>query len=60
MEFKLSLHAVEQAFVRKIPHQLIYDTIENPDKTTEETAGQFVYQKLVRFSDGKYTFCVFL
>lgn len=51
--FELSLHAIEQALARNIPQKFIFEAIENPDKIEDEAEGQLVYQKLVKFSDGK-------
>ena len=51
--FELSAHAIEQAELRQIRHDQIFETLEKPDIIIDEGNGHVVYQKVENEGNGK-------
>ena len=59
--FELSAHAIEQAELRQIRHDQIFETLEKPDIIIDEGNGHVVYQKVENEGNGKsYLYRVFV
>jgi hypothetical protein len=52
-EYVISIHAKEQIEARGISEETVFETLEYPDSIINEEDGQFIFQKIVSFENGK-------